>query len=137
MAIVPCRNHKSVAARSCGYVAIFNGHALSGLVQQRLLFGENQGYRNIEAVHAPLQSVQKSSQPCLQSLPLVPIFGSNPISQLCDDYGAGVATILLLFKPRNDPGGSVPLSGLANDVGVENPLHNLRRRAGRSSGLTG
>src|SRR5207253_5870432 len=85
----------------------------------------------------------KPRQPSLEDLTLPSILGAHPIGQLGDDDGARVTAVLFLFEPGDDPCIAVSLGRLADDVGVEQPAHSLRRRAGArrrrgtSSGLTG
>src|SRR2546428_230297 len=71
------------------------------------------------------------------------VFGSDPVSQLRDDNGAGVALVFFPFEPCSNSRIAAALRRLANHVSVEEPAHSLRRRAvsrrrgGTSSMLTG
>src|SRR5207249_8936176 len=97
---------------------------------------------HVEPVDSSLKCVHKPRQPGLEDLTLQSIFGAHPVGQLSDNDSAGVAAVLFLFEPSDDPWIAVPLGRLANDVCVQQPAHNFRRRAGSrrrgtSSGLTG
>src|SRR5215207_5194565 len=98
--------------------------------------------RYVESVNAAVKRVNETRQPRLELLSLPAFLGAHPVCQLCDDDGACVATILLGFEPCNYLRIALLLSRLADDVGVQQPAHNLRRfaisrrRGGTSSGLT-
>src|SRR5258708_34258957 len=112
-----------------GDVAVFDGHTLAGLVEQPFLISLYVCDGYVEPVNSSLECFHKPRQPGLQDLTLASILGAHPVGQLGDDDGACIAAVLLLFEPR--------------DIGVEQPVHNFRRRAGArrrrgtSSGLTG
>ncbi len=72
-----------------------------------------------------MQRVDEAREPALQRLPLSALFRPDPVRQLCDDYGAGVAPVLFRFEPADDLGVALALGGLADDVGVEQPAHSF------------
>src|SRR4030095_5553503 len=90
-----------------------------------------------------VQRFDETREPCLQSLSLSTFLGANPVRQLCDDYRARVAAFLFCLQPSDDLRVAMLLCRLADDVRVEQPVHNFRRfagarrRGGTSSGLTG
>jgi hypothetical protein len=58
--------------------------------------------RNAEAENAALHGVQQLAEPLLERIARVPLLAADPIGELGDDDGAGVAADLLLFQPGDD-----------------------------------
>src|SRR5215468_5402399 len=123
-------------------VAVFNRHAPARPLQLPLLFGPNVCDRSVEAEDSSVQRSHKTSQPSLQRLPLPPLSAAHPIGKLRKDHRAGVAVVLFGLEPIYHAWVAAALRGLPQDVGVQQPAHNLdrkysRRRGGRSSIGTG
>ena len=123
-------------------VAVFNRHAPARLLQLPLLFGPNVRDRSVEAENPSVERSHKASEPGLQRLPLAPLFTAHPVGKLRKDYRACVAIVLFSLEPSYHARVAVALRGLTQDVGVQEPAHNLdreysRRRGGRSSMGTG
>jgi len=55
MPVIACGDRQSMPAGGRRDVAVFDGHALAGLVEQPLLLGPNVRNRYIEAVNSPPQ----------------------------------------------------------------------------------
>lgn len=123
-------------------VAVFNRHAPARLLQLPLLFGPNVRDRSVEAENPSVQRSHKTSQPSLQRLPLPPLFATHPVGKLREDHRAGVAVVLFSLEPSCHARVAVALRGLTQDIGIQQPAHNVdrkysRRRGGRSSMGTG
>ena len=123
-------------------VAVFNWHAPARLLQLALLFSPNVRDRSVEAENPPVQRSHKTSQPSLQRLPLPPLFAAHPVGKLRKDDRAGVAIVLFSLEPSCHTRVAVTLRGLTQDIGLQQPAHNLDRkyfcrRGGRSSMGTG
>lgn len=141
--VVAGGDREFVASGGCSNVAVFDRHTLAGFAEKPLLLRPHVGDRDVEPVNPPLHGVHQACQPGLKRLALPAVFGAHPVGQLGDDHGARVAPVLLPFEPGRDSNVTNPLGRLADDVGVEQPAHSLRRRAGArrrggtSSALTG
>ena len=123
-------------------VAVFNRHAPARPLQLPLLFGPNVRDRCVEAENPSVQRSRKAGQPSLQRLPLLPFFTAHPVGKLRKDHRAGVAIVLFSLEPSYYARVAAALRGLTQDIGVQQPGHNLdrkysRRRGGRSSMGTG
>jgi hypothetical protein len=123
-------------------VAVFNRHAPARPLQLPLLFGPNVRDRTVEAENPSVQRSHKTSQPSLQRLPLLSLFAAHPVGKMREDDRAGVAIVLFSLDPSCHARVAVALRGLAQDIGIQQPAHNLdrkysRRRGGRSSMGTG
>jgi len=123
-------------------VAVFNRHAPAGPFQLPLLFGPNVRDRSVETENPSVQRCHEASQPSLQRLSLLALFATHPVSKLREDHRAGVAIVLFSLQPSCCAWVAVALGRLTQDIGVEEPAHNLdrkysRRRGGRSSIGTG
>jgi hypothetical protein len=119
VSIVACCDRQPVAPGGGGDIAVFNGHTLAGFVERALLLGPHMGNRHVEPVNSSLERIDKSREPGLEKLTLPSLFGAHPIGQLSNDDGTGVAAVLLLIQPRDDPRIALPLGRLADDVCVE------------------
>src|SRR5262249_39067272 len=124
-------------------VAVFDWQTLAGFVEQSLLLSPHVRDRHIEPVNSSMECVHKPCQPSLEELALASILGAHPVGQLGYDDGARITAVLFLLEPSDDPRVAVALGGLADDIGIEQPAHSFRRRAGARrrrgtlSGLTG
>lgn len=124
-------------------VAVFDGHSPTGSLELMLLVSPDVCNSYVEPMNSSLKCIDESCQPRLKGFTPPPLFGPNPIGQLGDDDGAGIAAVFFLFEPTDDPCISMPLSRLADDISIEKPTHSslrragARRRGGTSSGLTG
>src|SRR5712692_6704071 len=123
-------------------VAVFNRHAPPRPLQLPLLFGPNVCDRSVEAENPSVQRSHKASEPSLQRLPLAPLFAAHPVGKLRKNHCTGVAVVLFSLEPSGHATVAVALRGLTQDIGVQQPAHNLDRkysrlRGGRSSMGTG
>jgi hypothetical protein len=124
-------------------ITVFDGHSMPNLVEESLLVSPHVRNSYIEAVDSTLECVHKPSEPRLKSSTLRSVFCAYPISQLRNDDCAGVTAVPFLLEPSDHARVAVALGRLTDDVRVEQPAHNRRRRGGAvrrggtSSGLTG
>jgi len=123
-------------------VAVFDRHAPARPLQLPLLVSPNVRDRSVEAENSSMQRSYKTSQPGLQRLPLLSLFTADPVGKLREDHRASVAAVLFSLEPSCHAWVAVALRGLTQDIGVQEPAHNLdrkysRRRGGRSSMGTG
>lgn len=143
MPIVTRRNGKPISPGSRGDIAVFDGHSVSGSLEQSLLLSPDMGNGHVEPVDSPVECVDEARQSGLEQLALSPFFCSHPIRKLPNHDRARVAAILFLFEPSNYVLVTVPLGRLADYIRIEQPAHSLlrrageRRRGGTSSALMG
>ena len=95
VSVVPRSDRQSVSSRRCRDVAVLDGHALAGLLQQSLLIRPDICHRHVESVDGAMQRIDEPCEPCLQRLPLPTFLCAHPVRQLRDDDSAGVAALLL------------------------------------------
>jgi hypothetical protein len=131
-----------VTASRSRNVAVFNRHPPACPLQLPLLFDPNVRDRSIEAENPSVQRSHETSQPSLQRLSLPSLFVAHPVGKLRENHCASVAVVLFSLEPSYHARIAVTLRGLTQDVGVQQPGHNLdrkysRRRGGRSSMGTG
>src|SRR5262249_32209560 len=99
--------------------------------------------RDVETVNPAMHGIDQASQPGLERFTLATFLGPDPVRQLRDHDRARVTVVLFLLDPRDDTRVAASFGRLADDVGIEQPAHSLRRRAvsrrrgGTSSMLTG
>src|ERR1700689_4704031 len=124
-------------------ITVFNRHPLPRLVEESFLVSPHVRNSAIEAVNSAIKRVHKPGEPRLKRLTLLSVLCAYPISQLRNDDCAGVTAVPFLLEPSDHPQVAVALGRLTDDVCIEQPAHNLRRRGGAvrrggtSSGLTG
>src|SRR6266498_5726776 len=106
-------------------VAVFNWHAQARPLQLPLLFRPHVRDRSVEAENPSMQGSHKTSQPSLQRLPLPTLFAAHPVGKLRQHHCAGVAIVLFSLEPSCHVRVAVALSGLTQDIGVQQPAHNL------------
>ena len=66
--IVACGDGQPMPAGGRRDVAVFDGHAQAGLVEQPLLFSPYMRYRHVEPVNSPSERFHKTCQPSLEGL---------------------------------------------------------------------
>ena len=140
VSVVAGDNGEVVPAGRSRNVAVFNRHAPARPLQLPLLFGPNVRDRSVEAENPSVQCSHQASQPGLQRLPLPSLFAAHPVGKLRQDHRAGVAVVLFSLEPSRHARVAAALCGLTQDIGVQQPAHNLdrkysRRRGGRSSSM--
>ena len=117
--IIAGRDSQPMPARRGRYIAVFDGHSLAGFIQQAFLPSPDLGHRNVEPMDSSLERVDQPGQPALQLHSLASILCTDPVSELCDYNCAGVAAVLFLLEPGDNPRIAVALGRLTDDIRVE------------------
>lgn len=61
-------------------ITVFNGHPLTGFVEQPLLVSPHMRDGDIEAVNSTVKRVYQPHEPCLKSLTGPALLGAHPVS---------------------------------------------------------